>query len=149
MDKRTRNALFIAAGIGIILYYVARRTAAKISVGNAGVRIHKLSLSDIELRIELPVINESQVPATVTGFLGQIFYGTSTIGVVQLQQPTDIPGFGQINIPFSAKISVVSALQQVYAILTNPPVDWSKFSIRGTLLVQGLPISIDQKLLAA
>lgn len=148
MDKRTRNLLIIA-GLGFVVFYIARRTAAKISVGNAGVRIHKLTFSDVELRIDLPVINESQVPATVTGFLGQIFYGPDTIGVVQLQQPTSIPGFGQVNIPFSAKISVVSALQQVYGILINPPVDWSKFSIKGTLLVQGLPITIDQKLLAA
>jgi len=148
MNKRTKNLLIIA-GIGVALYYIAQRTAAKISIGNAGVRIQKLSLNEIELRILLPVINESQIPATVTGFLGQIFYGLNSIGVVQLLQPADIPGFGQAIVQFSAKISVLSAAQQVYDIITHPPVDWSKFNIKGTLLVQGLPISIDQKLLAA
>ena len=148
MDKRTKNLLIIA-GVGLALYYIARRTAAKISIGGAGVRLHKVGLSEIEFRIDLSVLNESQVPATVTGFLGQIYYGLNPLGTVELIKPTDIPGFGPASIPFTAKISAVSALQQIYSIVTNPPVDWSKFSIRGTLLVQGLPVDINQKLLAA
>lgn len=148
MNKRTKNLLIIA-GIGVALYYLAMRTAAKISIGGAGVRLHKVGLSEIELRVDLSVLNESQIPATVTGFLGQIFYAGNPIGIVQLIKPTDIPGFGPAVVPFAAKISAVSALQQIYSIVTNPPVDWSKFTIGGTLLVQGLPVDINQKLLAA
>lgn len=148
MSKSTRNILVLAA-IGIGLFLLVRRTVAKISVGSAGVRIHKVSLSEIVLRIDLPIINESQIPATVSGFLGQIFYGLNPIGVVQLLHPKDIPGFGQTIVQFQATISAVSAAQQIYEIVTNPPIDWNKFSIRGTLLVKGLPVDIDQKLLAA
>lgn len=148
MNKRTKNLLIIA-GIGFALYYIARRTAAKISIGNAGVRVQNISFNEIELRVLLPVINESQIPATVTGFLGQIFYGLNSIGTVQLLQPTNIPAFGPAVVQFSARISTISAAQQIYDIITKPPVDWSKFNIKGTLLVQGLPIDINQQLLAA
>lgn len=148
MSKSTKNLLLVA-GIGIALFLLVRRTVAKISIGTAGVRIHKLNLNEIVLRIDLPVLNESQIPATVTGFLGQIFYGAAPVGVVQLLSPTPIPGFGQTTVQFQAVISSISALQQIYQILQNPPIDWNKFTIRGTLLVKGLPVDIDQKLLAA
>lgn len=148
MDKRTNNLLLIA-GIGVAIYYFAQRTAAKISIGNAGVRIHKISFSNIELRIDLPVLNESQVPATVSAFLGQIFYKMTQIGVVTLIKPTDIPGFGQTSIQFRADISTISAGQAIYQILSNPPIDWKLFRIRGTLRVGPLPIGIDQSLIAA
>lgn len=147
MSKNILN-LLVVAGIGIALFFLVRRTVAKISVGSAGVRVHKLNLSEIILRIDLPVINESQIPATVTGFLGQIFYGDYQVGVVQLLHQVDIPGFGQAMVQFQANISVVSALQQIYEILTKPPIDWSKFRIRGTLRIGPLPVDIDQKLLA-
>lgn len=149
MDKQTKKQILWGLLIFGGIYMLARRTAAKITVGTAGVRVHKLSLSNIELRVDLPVINESQIPATVTGFLGQILYGATQIGVVELMKPTDIPGFGQITVPFRANISTISAGQAIYSILSNPPVDWSQFRVRGTLQVGPLPIDIDQPLVAA
>ncbi len=149
MDKKTqRTWLFIALGIGLV-YFIGRRTAAKVSIGAAGVRIHKITLNGIQLRIDLPVINESDIPAPISAFLGQIYYGANAIGLVQLAQPVTLPGFGQAIVPFSADMSLVTLGQQLYDIISNPPVDWSKFSIKGTLKIGPVPVDVNEKLLAA
>jgi len=148
MDKQTRNYLLIG-GFIYVAYLFAKRTAAKISIGNAGVRVHSINLGNIQLRIDLPVLNESQIPASVDGFLGQIFYGANSIGTVTLLQSSDIPSFGQTMVKFRADISTISAGLQILQILQNPPIDWQMFRIKGTLLVGPLPIDIDQKLVAA
>ena len=148
MDKNVKNALMVG-GVLVLVYLIAKRTAAKVTIGNPGVRIHKISFNGIELRIELPVLNESDIPAPVSAFLGQIYYGANPLGLVQLVQPVDLPGFGQAIVPFSAKLSLVSVGQQVYDMLRNPPIDWTKFSIKGTLKIGPIPVSVDEKLAAA
>lgn len=149
MDKKTQRSILWGLLLVGIVYYIGKRTAAKISIGSAGVRIQKISIGGIQLRIDLPVINESDIPAPVSAFLGQIFYGANPIGLVQLVQPVQVPGFGQVIVPFKADMSLVSLGQQLYDIISKPPVDWSKFSIRGTLKIGPLPIDVNEKLLAA
>lgn len=149
MDNKKLQTTLTWLGIGLLVFLIARRTAAKISIGGASVRIHKLTFDGVELRIDLPVINESDIPAPVSAFLGQIYYGINPIGLVTLVNPVDLPGFGQKVITFAAKLSLLAIGQQVYSILTNPPVDWTKFRIQGTLKIGPLPIDINEPLTAA
>lgn len=153
MDRQTRN-IFMLGIIGVGVFLLARRTATKISIGSAGVRIHKINFDGVELRIELPVINESDFPAPVSAFLGQVYFGNTAIGLVQLQQPVQLPGFGQAIVPFRANLSLLSIGTTVWDIIQQSDgnaknIDWSKFSIRGTLKVGPLPIDVNEKLLAA
>ena len=149
MDKKTLKTVVIVGGALLLVYLIAKRTAAKVTVGNPGVRLHKITLNGIELRIELPVLNESDIPAPISAFLGQIYYGANPIGLVKLLHPVDLPGFGQAIVPFSTQLSLVTLGQQLYDMLRNPPIDWSKFSVKGTLKIGPVPVGIDQQLLAA
>lgn len=157
-NKTVRNAL-IFGGIAYLIYWISQRTLAKITYGSPAMRIHKVSANGVEFRIFLPIINESDIPVTVSGFIGQIFYNTGSLGTVTLVRPTDLPGFGQATIEFSMVSGLLGTAYELLNILTdgNPfdfknvdykKVDWSKFTIRGTLKVGKIPVDINTKLLA-
>ena len=121
-------------------------------------RVHKLTLSGVEFRILLPIINESDIPVTVSGFIGQVFYKTGSLGTVTLVNPVDLPGFGQETIEFKMISGLVGSAYELLNILTNGKplelneidyknVNWSLFTIRGTLKVGKFPVDINTKLL--
>ena len=157
-NKTVRNVLIIG-GIGYLLYMLANRTLGKISYGGPSMRIHKVTFDGIEFRILLPIINESDIPVTVSGFIGQVFYNGASLGTVTLVQPTDLPGFGQQTIEFKMVSGLVGSAYEIVNILTNgnpfnfksidyANVDWKKFTIKGTLKVGKLPVDINTQLLA-
>ena len=157
-NRRIRN-IFIVGGIGYLLFLLLKRSVNKISYGTPTLRIHKVSVRDgIEFRILLPIINESDIPVTVSGFIGQLFYNAASMGTVTLIQPTELPGFGQKSIEFKMVSGLLGSGYELLNILTNgnpldlskvkyENVDWSQFAIRGTLKVGGIPVDINTKLL--
>lgn len=156
-NKTIRNVL-IVGGIGYLLYLLVNRSLNKISYGAPTMRIHKVNLSGIEFRILLPIINESDIPVTVSGFIGQVFYRTGSLGTVTLVQPVELPGFGQQTIEFRMVSGLVGTAYELLNVLTNgnpldlskinySNVDWSLFTIKGTLKVGKLPVDINTKLL--
>lgn len=156
-SKQVRNGL-IVAGILALLYYISKRTINKISVGSPAVRIHTINLNGIELRVDLPIMNESDIPVDVTAFLGQLLYGASSLGTLTLVRPASLPGFGQSIIEFSLKSGLVGSAYELLNILTKgdpmnmSKIDWSnvdtsQFSVKGTLKVGRIPIDINTKLL--
>lgn len=158
-NKRTRKILIVGGVIALLLYWLSKRTINKITIGSPTMRVHKVSLSGIEFRILLPIINESDVPVDVTGFIGQVFYNAGSLGVVNLVSPVSLPGFGQQTIEFSMKSGYLGTALELLNILTggNPldlksikysNVDWSLFTIKGTLKVEGVPVDIQAQLMA-
>jgi len=122
-------------------------------------RIHKVTLGGIEFRILLPIINQSDIPLTVSGFIGQVLYKTGSLGTVTLVNPTNIPSFGQATIEFKMESGFVGSAYELLNILTNGHpfdlnaidyklIDWSQFTIVGTLKAGKIPIDIKTKLLA-
>ena len=158
MANKTVRNLLIAGGIGYILYLIFQRTIAKISYGAPTMRIHKVTGNGIEFRIFLPIINESDIPAPVSGFIGQVFYKGGSLGTVTLVQPVELPGFGQTTIEFKMESGLVGTAFELLNILTNgnplnykdidyKNIDWSQFTIKGTLKVGKIPVDVNTKLL--
>ena len=156
-NKRIRNIIIIG-GIGYLLYTLLNRTLKKVSYGSPSMRIHKVNLSGIEFRISLPIINESDIPVDVTGFIGQVYYQSSSLGTVTLLNPVSLPGFGQQTIEFKMVSGLVGTAYEIVNILTNghpfdfgsidySNVDWKKFTIKGTLKVGRIPVDINTTLL--
>jgi len=150
--------MVIAGALGFLLYKLYQRSISKVSIGTPTMRVHKVDLSGIELRVILPVINESDIPVTVSGFLGQLYYQNSALGVLNLVAPTSLPGFGQKTIEFSLKSGYLGTALEMLNILTNgnpfnfksinyKNIDWKQFHIKGTLKVGAVPISIESGLL--
>lgn len=158
MAKNTVRNFLIIGGIVGLFYWLSKRTMDKISIGSPSMRVHKVSVSGIEFRILLPIINESDVPVDITGFIGQVFYNAGSLGVVNLVSPVSLPSFGQQTIEFSMKSGYLGTALELLNILTNgnpldlgsinyKNVNWSLFTIKGTLKVEGLPLDIQAQLM--
>lgn len=165
MSKSAKRILTIAA-VGIAAYYAlqwfTRRTVAKISYAAGGFRVHKIDFSSVEFRIGMTVTNESDVPATVTGFLGRLVYAwpdkpASVLGDLTLVEPKEIPGFGRVDLEFRMVSGLFGAGFEILNILTDGhPTDFSaidysrvamnRFKILGTLKVLGFPVDVDSTL---
>jgi len=155
--KQTRTLVIVGLVLGA-LYYLSQRTIALISFGTPTLRVHKVTLDGLELRIILPIKNESDVPAPVSAFLGDLLYNGSNLGVLSLVNPVTLPGFGQTTIEFRLVSGLFGTAYELLNVLTNGNpldlskinynnVDWQKFTLRGTLKVGALPVPVNTKLL--
>lgn len=158
--KQTRTILLVAL-IGAGLYWLSKRTLNKITYSAGGFRVHKINFSEVEFRLGMTVTNQSDIPAPVSAFIGQLVYygqnGPSVLGQLNLVNPVQLPGFGQANLEFSMKSGLLGGAYEILNILTNGnPLDLSKinysnidtkrFKVIGTLKVGALPIDIDTAL---
>lgn len=154
--KQTRTILLIGLLAGLA-YWISKRTLALISFGSPSLRVHKITLSSIELRVTLPVINQSDVPAPVSAFLGDLFYNNASLGSLTLVNPVTLNGFGKTDLEFKLVSGLAGSAYELINILTNgnpldfksinySNIDWSKFYIKGTLKVGTVPFPVQTKL---
>lgn len=152
----------IIAGVALVSNWLKNRTLNKITYSAGGFRVHKLTLSGVEFRMILKVTNQSDVPAPVTAFIGQLLYrnpnGTiSVLGDLTQVAPVELPGFGSANIEFSMFSGLLGSAWELMNILTggNPTdiskvnysnVDFKRFLIKGTLKVGVIPVDIETTL---
>lgn len=110
----------------------------------------------------MTVLNQSDIPAPVSAFLGQLLYmkpgaAPAVIGQLQLVNPVDLPGFGQADLEFSMKSGLFGTAFELINILTNGDptnfnaikyenIDWRQFAIVGTLKVGPAPITVNTRL---
>lgn len=157
MAKKQVRIIVGLAIAGGLLWWLSKRTRSLISYGSPSLRIHKVTLSSIEIRVKLPIINQSDVSAPVTAFLGDILYNGSSLGSLTLVNPVTLPGFGKTDLEFSLVSGLFGTAYQIVNILTNNNpldfasinynnVDWSKFIIKGVLKVANVPIQIETNL---
>jgi len=156
-EKSSNKWLWIGLGTLVLGAFWFMRQANRISVGGASVRIHKISAFGVELRVKLAIINESRLTIDVYGFLGQIFFKDTAIGVVQTVAAAQLPAHATGNIEFKADIPYLSLLSlglDLASLLkgdvTNfKSIPWADFKIKGTLRAEGFDVPIDQPLLTA
>lgn len=148
-----RKLIYIGLAVAVVAWYLYNQTT-RIIIGGASPRIHKINFQGVELRIDLTVINESNLNVDVQNFLGRLMYGITQLGIVSQVRPVRLTPFQTGTIEFAAKIDWASvALEfqdEVRAILSGGAnaIDWSKFKIVGTLKAENLSIPINEKLLA-
>lgn len=156
-EKSSKTWLLIALGVAVVGGLWLMRQANRISVGGASVRVHKISAFGVELHVDLSIINESRLTIDVYGFLGQIFFKDTAIGVVQMLQPATLAAHAPGSVAFKADISYVSLLtlgldlaKILKGDVTNfKSIPWADFKIKGTLRAEGFDVPIDQPLLTA
>ncbi|MEZ4925566.1 MAG: hypothetical protein R3A50_04770 [Saprospiraceae bacterium] len=154
----------IALGFYIISNWVTRRTYSKISVQARGFRIHKLLGDSVEFRLFLRVTNQSDIPAPVSGFIGQLIYlnpsgsandpsSYSVLGNLNQVAPVQVPGFGTVDIEFSMVSGLFGAAWEILNILTNgnpfnlssvdyKNLDLKRLIVKGTLKIGVIPVDI-------
>ncbi|MGL5131988.1 MAG: hypothetical protein ACRC78_05630 [Planktothrix sp.] len=143
------KSLIVLGLIGGLVYYFTTNLIAKISYGVATMRIHKVTFQSIEVRITLPVINENDTSATVEGFLGQLFFQKTAIGLINLITPTVVKGFQVTDLEFRCNINISSVGIELFNIIKSG--SWNAvvlqdFRVKGTLRGANLSIPIDTPL---
>lgn len=171
MSGRNRNIL-ILAGVGLALWYFTTQSQ-RIDVGSASISRLKLEGGGIRININLPIINRSDFPVPVSGFLGRLLYNGAEIGTVQQTAAAQLTPRAVTNIEFTTVVSfigvlsstpllsILNSLAQKYlgtslpGIPSTTPVDGaalnaalSALRIQGTLYVGSLGIDINEPLTA-
>lgn len=162
------NLLWLLLGGGALWYFF--RQGARVDVGNPGVSSVKIRNGALNIEIEIPILNRSDLQYKVQGFLGSILYAGNPIGIINMPAPVIIPPRSQANPRFTAVIKWTDLSQPVLQVLQGAGVmqwlgdlvgmdipggtpnpntglmNWNKFSIRGTLFVDNLKVDINQSL---
>jgi LEA14-like dessication related protein len=151
LSSRTIGFILIA-GAAYYLYN-AYQNVMRVMVGGASFRVHKVTLTNIELRVFLTIINQGNFNLNVQNFLGQVYYKNTSIGIVRLLNQTTVKPFDTTQIEFKADLSLLSLGTEVFNIIksnTNiKDLNASDLTIRGTLKAEGIDIPINEKLLTA
>lgn len=158
--KKKKSGGFNNRTLGIILlagaaYYLynAYQNVMRVMVGGASFRIHKVTLTNIELRVFLTIINQGNFNLTVQNFLGQVYYKGTAIGIVRLIKQTVIKPFDTSEIEFKSDLSVLSIGLEIFNIIKSKTnvndLNAADLTIRGTLKAEGIDIPINEKLLTA
>lgn len=79
----------IALVVGVALYYLVTQTK-RVDIGAASISSLKLAASGVRINIRLPIINRSDFPVPVSGFLGRLLYNGIEIGSVQQLAPVQL-----------------------------------------------------------
>lgn len=153
-SKRNYTTLGILLIAGAAYYlYNAYQNVMRVVVGGASFRIHKVTLTNIDLRVFLTIINQGNYNITVQNFLGQVYYKNSAIGVVRLVKQTTIKPFDTSEIEFKSDLSIVSIGLEIFNFIKSQSqvkdLNASDLTIRGTLKAEGIDIPINEKLLTA
>lgn len=148
----TTLGILLIAGAAYFLYN-AYQNVMRVVVGGASFRIHKVTLTNIDLRVFLTIINQGNYNITVQNFLGQVYYKNSAIGVVRLVQQTTIKPFDTSEIEFKSDLSIASIGLEIFNFIKSQSqvkdLNASDLTIRGTLKAEGIDIPINEKLLTA
>lgn len=151
--KGSTKKLIIVGALVFAVWYFYNQTM-KVSIGGAAMRVHKVGLSSVELRIDLTIINESNLALDVQNFLGQVFYQATSLGIVTQVRAVTLQPFETGTVEFKAVISYVSVgmefFNELKALLNKQPtkINLADFTVRGTLKAENLSIPINEKLLA-
>lgn len=160
MGKKKKKSGGFNRTLGIILlagaaYYLynAYQNVMRVAVGGASFRIHKVTLTNIELRVFLTIINQGNFNLSVQNFLGQVYYKNTSIGIVRLLNQTTVKPFDTTEIEFKADLSLLSLGTEVFNIIRSKTnvndLNAADLTIRGTLKAEGIDIPINEKLLTA
>lgn len=136
-----RRNLFVALAVGGALWYLVTQTK-RVDIGAASISRVKLEGSGVRLNIKLPIINRSDFPVPVSGFLGRLLYNGVEIGSVQQVAPVQLA-------PRSVTIPEFTTIISYIGVATSTPLIGILNSLAKKFLNISLPgVPSDQELSA-
>lgn len=89
LRRMNRRNILIALAVGGTLWYLVTQTK-RVDIGAASISRLKIEGSGVRINIKLPIINRSDFPVPVSGFLGRLLYNGVEIGSVQQTAPVQL-----------------------------------------------------------
>lgn len=168
--KINGKTVLIGIGVGLLLWYLVKQSG-RVDIGTASISRLKLDGANLVINVKLPVLNRTDFPVPITGFIGSLLYDGAQIGTTSLAAQTTLQGRSQAFPEFTTKVSLLSValstpllsllntLANKYLNLSLPgvpsdamldtstlPNALKALRIRGTLYVGPLGIDIDEPL---
>jgi hypothetical protein len=137
-------------GIGALVYfvgqYLASNIASKLVIGQISFSNLGSSFTGLNLRINIPILNQSAVPLPIDQFFGGLYYGDQ-YKLADLAIPTGltiVPG-EQIILPIDTYVDYASLSGQLVDIFQTGNF-LNALKVKGNLQSSGLTIPINQNL---
>lgn len=168
MKLDAKKIVIGGAVIALLWYFLTQ--SKRVDVGAAAISRLNLEGANLRINVKLPIINRSDIPVPITGFLGSLLYGDAQIGTTTLTGQGTLAGRSQTALEFTTVVSLLSvalstpllsilnALAKKYLNVALPgvpadPLDANTLPnavkairIRGTLYLGALGIDIDEPL---
>ena len=105
MSKTTKTVLIVGV-VAIALYYFTTQ-ARRVDVGAAAISRLKLEGANLRINVKIPILNRSDFPVPISGFLGNLLYNGAPIGTTTLVSQTTLEGRSQTTLEFSTVVSLL------------------------------------------
>lgn len=129
MSKKVKTILIVGVA-GIALWYFITQ-ARRVDLGAASISRLKLEGANLRINVKIPIINRSDFPVPVSGFLGNLLYNGAPIGTTTLVSSATLEGRSQTQLEFSTVVSLLN-------VATSTPL----LSLLNTLAAKYLNISL-------
>lgn len=105
--KVSKRTIFIGVAVGVALWYLTTQTR-RVDIGAAGISWIGREGANVRINVRIPVINRSDFPVSITGFLGALLYNNSQIGTTTLVSQTTLAPRSETSLEFSTVVSILS-----------------------------------------
>jgi len=144
MDKLLRT-LGILALIGGVGYFLFSKVAAKVYAEDVKMKITRSSFTDLIGQVLITVKNKLGASIPVQSFEGKLYYGAYDIADLKLTSNMTLATGTSTIIPIDFSVGYADMAANLVNILQSGSYLYP-FTVKGTLIMEGLTIPINQKI---
>jgi len=144
MDKflRTLGILALIGGVG---YYLFSKVAAKVYAEDVTMKITRSSFTDLIGQVLITVKNKLGASIPVQSFEGKLYYGAYDIADLNLISNVTLATGTSTIIPIDFSVGYADMGANIVNILQSGSYLYP-FTVKGTLILEGISIPINQKI---
>lgn len=144
MDKflRTLGILALIGGVG---YYLFSKVAAKVYAEDVRMKITRSSFTDLIGQVLITVKNKLGASIPVQSFDGKLYYGSYDIADLKLISNVTLATGTSTIIPIDFSVGYADMGANIVNILQSGSYLYP-FTVKGTLILEGISIPINQKI---
>lgn len=143
--EKTLKILGILALIGGVGYFIFSKVAAKVYAEDVKMKITRSSFSELIGQVLITVKNKLGASIPVQSFNGKLYYGNYIIADLKLNNTIQVATGTSTVVPIDFEVGYLDMAANVVNILQSGSYLYP-FSVKGTLVLEGITIPINQKI---
>lgn len=142
--KKTNWPLIIGfvAIAGFAIYSFASKVTSNVFVKKVTARNFKVGWTGITGQIVMEIQNNSDVVASITGFIGKLIYADSPLADLAIQSPVTIQKGTSTIIPVNVEVNFAQLPTSIVQIISSGQY-LSSLRVKGNLMGYGITVPID------
>lgn len=143
-DKLLRTVGIIAL-VGAVAFYLFKKAASKVWVQDIKMQIDSSSFTELKGRILMSMKNQLGVSVPVQSFTGALYYGTYNLADLNLTSNVVLATGETTILPIEFEVQYAQMAANLIT-LFQAGTYLLPFAVKGTLVVEGLSIPIEQRI---